>query len=318
MLNNIKIFKKRIDNSFLLQVITCFLLCIIIIIFFLIFNKRISIKKSREYTIINDIKLMNSIDKLEIEDDILKLEGYAFLLEQDSNNNSILMFLKNLKDNNDIWMDVETTIRPDIQDKFYSEYNYETSGFIATTKYKNLEMDDGYEIFVKIDINDNNGKKYRKTVSTNRYIYKDKLYQYNPYEFDFPINAKSELLNNIFKEGNLQFYRKDAGVYVYEYKDKLYWIASKNFKFNENGQTQIPFHIYTTQINMLPEDRVQYKYDNYDFFFEEFEIKNENTEPYRVAVHDLPKNYPITYIHTGTYDNKNNNWIWDEYFQLKR
>lgn len=308
---------SKIKNNLLYQIITCIILCSIVIFVSYILYKKIDEINFRKYTLTDDIKLINTVEKMYISDNNLILEGYAFYLENDSNNSSISLFLKNLKNDDEIWMNTKTVSRPDVQNYYECEYNYENSGFIATTESKNINMDEGYEIIVNIDINDNNCTKYRKTVSTNRYIYKGKLLCYNPYTFEQPDeNVKSELLKKVFNEGQLQFYQKDIGLYIYKYQNKLYWIATEDFQFNENGQTYIPYHLYTTQIYKLPENRVQYGFDNLDFIFEDCELIDEGLERYHVVIKDLPNSYSITYIETGVYDLTENKWLYNITFQL--
>ena len=70
------------------------------------------------------------------------------------------------------------------------------------------------------------------------------------------------------------------------------------------------------RINKLPVERVKHGFDNFDFYFEEYEYKEEVTEPYRVAIRDIPYDYPITYILTGCYDVEKTKWFWSTSFHL--
>ena len=96
----------------------------------------------------------------------------------------------------------------------------------------------------------------------------------------------------------------------------MYWIAGKDFFFEEDGTTYIQFHLSTTRVDRLPEIRQEngHNWDNIGFIFEEKELKDEATELYRVAVHDIPLEYPITHFWTGYYSNSV--WVWKEYRTL--
>jgi|LSQX01.1.fsa_nt_gb hypothetical protein len=317
ILHKQKNITKKIESSFLLQILTCIILSSIIIGVFLLFNKVIDVKNYRKYSLEEDIKLMTCVENIFIENKFLSIEGYGFQLEQDSENSAISIILRNLKKNDEIWMKVEAVSRPDVQDYFDSEYNYEDSGFIATTKQNNLDMDEGYEIIIDLNTINDNGKTHRTTVSTNQYLYEGKLISYNPYEFVQPdMNIQSETLQKIFNEGTLYFYREEYGLYIYEYQDKLYWIATENLQFDKEGQTLIAYQLFTSQVSKLPEDRISYGFDNQSFNLEDYEFIDEITVPYRIAVRDIPTDYAITYIKTGVYNRISKRWFWDDSFQL--
>lgn len=309
---------KRIEESKYIQVVVCIALSSVVILAFLILNNYLNFKKSREYTIVDNLRLVNSVEQININNGSLELNGYAFMLERDSQVSSISLFLRNVNNGNEVWLDVERTKRPDVNAYFDSEYDYEYTGFQASTKENELTSDECYEVIINIDYKDSNYNKIRNTVSSNTYVLNSELYGYNPYTFDLPdMNVESELLRNVFSDGQLCFYHKEAGMYVYQYEGKLYWIATKDFVFNETGETSIPYHLMTTQVNKLPANRIQYKFDNLSFLFELFEYKDEITEPYRVAIKDIPDNYAISYIKTGVYDEINKQWLWNKSFHLR-
>lgn len=300
-----------------LQLIICIVLSSIVLAFFLVFYKIIDKKQFRKYDLIDDIKLINSVENLSIVNDIITISGYAFLLNTDASEYTNQIVLKSVETDDEIWFNMEQINRPDVNAYYKSKHDYSNSGFLAKTKINNLEDDIVYEIIIINDYINNKAKKNRIAVSSKRYVLNKQLYNYNPYEFDNPIiNDESSLLGLVFSDGSLCFYRKDVGLYLYQYNGKLYWIATNDFKFDENGSTYIMYHMFTSQIDKLPESRIGEGYDIRSFIFEKFEYKDEITTPYRVAVRDIPQEYPIVYVMTGVMDLDNNIRLWSEYFHI--
>lgn len=313
---NENIFQK-INKSKKMQIIVCVVLSTIVIIGFLVLNRIIDRNKSFEYSLTEDINIINSIEDISIDNDNVILDGYAFLFGIDSADALVSLFLLNVDSCNEVWSDIEHIDRPDVNEYFLSEYNYEHSGFRAYLNNNELEDEECYEIIISIDYTENGSNKVRKTVSTEKFLLNGQLYDYNPNEFSKPdLELQSELLHKVFTDGQLCLYQKEAGMYVYQYDGKLYWIATDDFKFNENGQTYITCHLHTSQINKLPVERIQYEFDNLDFVFEQYEYKDEVTEPYRVAYREIPDDYAITYITTGNYDLDNDASLWNGSFHL--
>lgn len=295
------------------QIFVCILLSFIIILLYYTINNIIDLKKSREFNIVYDSMLVNNIENLSVESGKIKLTGYAFLLDRDSSENKISVFLRNVAKKQNIWLDMTQTDRIDVNEYYDGEFNYENSGFIGTISDKKLQSNEVYEIIINIDyeVTYNNlvTKKARKTVSTNKYIFNNKLYSYNPNEFIAPdLNIESSMLKEVFTNGDLCFY--DHGMYVYLYKDKIYWITSDDLSLNSENPAYVIFHLYTSQAHLLPEQRKPYRFENFDFYFEKFEYKNEITAPYRVAIRELPKDYVIATIKTGLYDIVNKTELW--------
>ena len=214
---------KEIKENISLQVIVCIALSSIIIIGFLLLYKYLDFKESREYTIVEDINLINSIENMNINNSNFELNGYAFMLKQNSTFSSISLLLREVNNGDEVWLDVKQIKRPDINTYFDCEYNYENTGFQALAGEDELKDDECYEILINIDYRDSNGNKIRKTVSSNTYVFNSEIYNYNPCNFDQPeLNIESELLRNVFSKGSLCFYQKDTGLYLYQYEGKLY------------------------------------------------------------------------------------------------
>lgn len=312
---------KNIKESFINQLLLCIVLCFVVIIGFFVANKVIDDRQYREYSVVEDVNFVSSIDDLLFDDNNIVLSGYAFIANKSSSDSLISMFLVNKNNEQEIWLDLEQVDRPDVNKYYESEYDYTNSGFVATTKVSKLNQNDVYEVYVNIDYknadNTSKSKIIRTTISTNFFLFNNELLTYHPNEFDKPdMNVESKLLKDVFTNGTLYFYKRDIGMYVYEYQGKLYWIASDDYMFSKEGMTDIIYHLYTTQTNKLPENRIQYGFGNLDIIFENHEYKSEVTIPYRVAIYDIPKEYAITYIKTGKYDYANKIWVWSKLFHI--
>lgn len=309
-------FLSKINESFKLKFVICIILSFSVIIGFFIFNKTYDSKKIYKNTIVDNPKLINSIDQITIKENRIIISGFAFMLDRNSTDSSISVFLRNDDSKKEIWLDMEQIARADINAYFDSEYDYGNSGFIASTYVGEINQEDIYEVIVNIDYNETSSKeRTRTTVSARKYLINNELYEYNPKVFIQPDgNIESELLREVFAEGQLCLYNKDAGMYIYQYKGKLYWVVTNDYKF-ENAN-HIIYQLYTSQANKLPEGRIKHKFDNLNFDFEQHEFLNENTSPYRVAIRDIPQNYPIIYIKTGVYDKVNKKTIWTKSFHL--
>lgn len=298
---------KRIEQNFILQVVVCIVLCIFVIMAFFVVNSSIDERNSRKFTITNDINLINQIEDIYIDKKNINIKGYAFLEKVNSEDTEINLILRNVNNGKEIWLNVTQFSREDVNLYFKSDYNYTNSGFNASVKKSKTNIDECYEIIIKLDYKENSSNNC-KTILTNTYLMDEKLYTYNPYEIRIEeMKVESELLNDVFINGKLLFFQNEIGIYVYQYNNKLYWVANKNFNLEDDGLTHMIFHLYTSQVD---------GFEIFDFYFEECEYFDENTSPYRVAVRDIPDINSITYMKTGVLDTVNNKWLWYNQFQL--
>lgn len=315
--NKNRIFTLILQNL-KMQIITCVVLSLIVIVLFYIANVWICKMKGYRYSITNEIELINQIEDVDIEDNKISIKGYSFLLGMDSDDTEISILLRSIFNGKEIWADVSQSLRADVASFFNDDYNYEKSGFIADVKKSRLKVGDCYEIIVKLDyeINEANSNEKSiksKTVSTNKYIMNEELYSYNPVEYNHP-NIELDSFNEVFYNGQLSFYKD--GMYVYQFNNKLYWFTNDEFYLNEDGLTYIPCNVYTSHVDKLPENRKQSGFETLGFIFEEHEYTDQSIYPYHVAIWDIPNDYPISHIITGNYDHKSNTWIWSQTFKI--
>lgn len=296
---------------------------LILCVYFLISNP-IQRFKEQEYIVETNNHLIRYVESAEVTDGEIVISGWCFYTGVDSERNKVQVLLRNVEDETDtIWLDVEPVVREDVDAYFDCDVNYSHSGFRASKRLKNVLLaGKNYEILIKLtyytDKVVKNSDKEKvvheeviKTVAAHRYLCDGVLAALLPE--DEPVQSESAFLNEIFENGQLILYEEKANVYVYQYETKMYWIAEKDFYFEEDGTTYIQFQLDTTRTDRLPEKRQEggYDWDNIGFCFENNELKHEMTESYRVAVCNIPTEYPITHFWTGYY--ANSEWVWQVY-----
>ncbi len=291
---------------------------------YLLIGSLIQRTKDQEYIVKEHSDVIRYVESAEVIDKRLAISGWCFYPGVDSERNKIQVFLRNVEDETDtIWMDMESVIREDVNAYYDCDTDYRHSGFRASKKIKKVPLEGKtYEILIKltyyVDKIEKYGKEeqvvqkeYEKTVLTNCYLCNGVLTALLPE--DEPIQTESALLNEIFEKGRLMLYQRDADMYVYQYGTKMYWVAGKDFYLKESGKTTVQFQLNTTRSDLLPIERQEngHDWDNISFYFEMNELKDEATELYRVAVCDIPTEYPITRFWTGYY--ADSEWIWKVY-----
>lgn len=274
-------------------------------------------KVLQRYDVLEDYKLVKYVEDVKVDDENLVVSGWCFYRGVDSRECQIQVFLRNVEDKRDvIWLDVNRVERDDIDAYFDSEISYSSCGFEASIKRKKLEKKNKtYEIFVKLTYKEmDEFVPTRKTVSTKRYIRDGKLTVVDPKEESYSLSASNEL-NEVMEKGKLLVQRSDYDICIYQYNNKLYWVAGEKYFFEEDNSTYMQYQLYTTREDKLPLQRVErgLTFDNIGFDFEKNELVGVMA-PYRVAVCDIPQEYPIMYVETGYFIDAK--WIWVERFNL--
>lgn len=254
----------------------------------------------------DDFSWVYQVDAVEEREKEIILSGFAFQLDVDSADERYEIILQDITSGENLFPKMEYSERKDVNDYFLCEYDYLHSGYQAVFQGKKLDLQNkDYEVLLRA-----HGKQvaYR----TGTYLSKGELMYANPKEY-VPLEVAGTDLEEIVEKSVLRVYRPDYGMYVYQYEGELYWIAEPEYGFVE-GDTYVQYHLNTTQIERLPQHRLenQWYWDNIGFMFRSNECVALNTGKYRVTKKALPKEYSIKRIETGNYIE---GWIWKQDFR---
>lgn len=152
--------------------------------------------------------------------------------------------------------------------------------------------------------------KYYSPVSTFSYINKGRVEDVGGTVV--APNVEGTDLAMIVKHGLLKAYNSSYDTYVYQFNGRLYWLIGSVL----DKKTTVFCHLYTNEIEKLPEKRKKYRFDNLDF---RVGITNELTHimrcgRYRVFYREIPSSYNVTAVCTGFYANKKR--LWQKYFRV--
>lgn len=207
---------------------------------------------------------------------------------------------------------LKTTLGEDSTVLGYLEYLQDKSasgsGFIAEVEKEKLQKDTCYELLVYVEYE--HMERHSVKVSSKKYLYNGQVYTYNPLVFSAPVFT-DEQMSQVVENGYLLGYATECGAWVYQHECNLYLIVDKRIEKNLDEYSYMVFHLNTSVQGLLPEERRQYGFDNKDFVFYTRELQFDNEIDYRVAVLDIPTNYPVTYITIGHYDVHQGVGLWE-------
>lgn len=127
---------------------------------------------------------------------------------------------------------------------------------------------------------------------------------YNLYSYDAFLPCPTKEISDYTKDGQLKIFNPETNIYIYQLNNKIVWaIGAEN-----DLKKAIIYHLYTEQIDLLPENRKQYKFDNRDFHYKEADDKRL-CKGYIVLEKEIPKEYPISKIVVGFAKKDNTLWL---------
>lgn len=240
------------------------------------------------------------IDEAEVDGERITVTGFAFRYEREPV--PVRIVLQSTDSGERIRLDTKQVARPDVQQYFLCEYDYEFTGFVATGAF---DPADEYEVLIQWP--------WTVPVSTGVFVTGSDVHYVAEKDWIAP-EAENTDLEPIVKNGVLRVYQPENRCWVYQYDGGLYWIADQDFCFEADQKTYIQYQLYTTQTENLPAHRLEHNYlwDNIGAYFETNELTGD-FGVYRVMRREIPAEYAITSILTGYY--RDGNWVWKRYFR---
>lgn len=303
-----EIKEKKISSTILYtnrKIQVLFFLGSMLILFIVYFE--IKQQSNRRFKIIeDDFSWVYQIDSVEEANGKIVFSGFAFKLKQDAKEEAFELILCDTETKKGYYPKMNYSDRDDVNNYFLCEYDYTKSGFIAKISSKRIDKENKiYEVLLR-------PMGSKKAFTLGIYYANGELIFENPNNY-IALDVKGTDLECIVQNGVLCVYRPDLGVYVYQYKDEIYWIMEEWYDF-KNNDTYISFHMTTTQVEKLPQNRIDNElfFDDHSFRFSSNEILEWNTGKYRVAKSSLSKEYSIVKIVTGK---QSSDWIWYETFR---
>lgn len=298
-----KDFLDKLQKSKVRQIIFFMLVMGIALIIYMIVIQKI--QNDKFYIKGENESYIFQLENMQQTNKKIVIEGFCFLLGQDSSQNEYEIILYNKETEENFLMKLEQIKRKEVKEYFWDGYDYSYSGFSASISSKKLDLEKHcYEIMIR-------KKGTNGAYKTDIYLANGKV-QYHNYFGNINLEVKGTELEDVINNGILHVCRPDIGIYVYQYNMDLYWITDNNYKF-DNNDFYVRFLLYTNQVDKLPEERIQNNLDseNCNFMFRAAEIEMWNVRKYRVSKKKLDTSYSITKIVTGEFGEQ---WIWREEF----
>ena len=252
----------------------------------------------------DDLLWVAQVEELQHKEGKFILEGFSFRINRDADDEAFEIVLMDMETGKYLFPKMEYVERKDVNDYFLCEYDYTKSGFIATLNDRLLDFDEKqYEVLIR-------PKGTKEVRRFGNYLIDEKVTYVHPEKF-VPLEATATDLEEIIADGVCIMSRPDVGLCIYQQEKKLYWIAEQGYGFYDNNQTSVECMIATTQGSKLFGEKKRDTKVNNGFIFEEKEVEDMSTDDYRVAVTDIPSEYPVEHFVVGDHTEVDG-WIWNE------
>lgn len=306
------------------QIMFFFVSMIVIILVYLRSTSELEAFKERSMEVIQDYNIVNSLEHIEVRDGIIEFSGWALRLNSKNLGMKLVFHSVDNSDEKIISVDIED--KDDIAEYFDPDWDFGSCGFFGTIKQNKLKKEVCYEVLLILNYeeeqkveDDVQVVQNVKKVSTGRYLYNNELYWYNPIEFIAP-NVTDVAMQEVIQNGIVRAYDLEKEIWIYEYNSNLYWIINFSLFGSIEERLEIPLFIYTSQVEKLPKDKQDLGRDYIGYYLTEEDYLNNKEDFYYIYSTSLSKDYPITSVRTGIYQNQGENkgWIWETRFNFEK
>ena len=296
----IKKFLKILESSKKKQIVFFVVSMLVLFITYAQMREYYRIKNAINISTLEDYKVLFNITEMKTDIKSLYISGWGFRLDSEVNNMWILLE----SSSNTVIMDTQKWNEDE-------ETLYSDAYFTAESDLKKINENECYKIYLAVHCSyeDEGGGSVSGTrkVFTGKYLYNNRLYQYDPLLFVEP-EVESDNMKTIIAGGKLLFYDEEIGIWIYLFEQNMYYITNLDFQFSDIEETYFPCHVYEFEGNEVLGSASDYQMRNMDFYFEKNEWLIDNS--YKIARITLP-NRSISWIKTGVYNVDRKAWYWN-------
>lgn len=317
--------RKKLKDSFVKQLIFCVSIVLIFVAIDKICVSLIENSKHKEAVtarkeVINN-EVIYGIDNIMFEEEQYNISGW--IAWNDLEWDTVTIVLKTLDGKEVLMQRTELFEGHEVENIFSKESSYKSSGFEVTINTDQLEKGICYEVLLDVSYQTVNASAKKISegtkILTNIYLYNDMVYEYNPVEFEMPI-IDDEQWQNVINDGKIYGYSKEFGTWIYLYDNSLFWLVDSTKIPSLEKVPSILVNIYTSEKSLLSEV-TQGEFTNGVFgkeiyLNESYLMDSPNSKYYSVSM-KLPEGFPITYIMTGPYANRDGiAWVYKANFRF--
>lgn len=269
---------------------------------YIIAKKSITERVDLRHILEVDLSYAFQVEETDMRKDVLELQGWIYKVDSDIKNFDWNIYLYDISNNHIIYPDKLDKIdkQDDVNLYFQGVYDYSVFAYNVFFKMNREKTTTNYEVLIA---DQNNSAIYK----TGKYIV-DGVLTESCLDVKPIIQGTNQQLDELIKQCSVISYDQQVGIYTLRSGNKIYWIWEKEkADMLEDSYVNL-VHLFTVQKERLPIESQDAGFCNLDFSFHQREISYYASDYYRVAMLELPTEYPIYGVRIGQYDTDTLYW----------